>query len=118
VVHVFRGAPTALVRHSSAPQRLRNLDGEIVDYWDGNAILMAQALCSRLGLAVGISSGANFLGAAAILEGLGADATVVTLFPNSNKKYLSTDLCRNEPAGEDTLTPCITLERFRPIRLP
>ncbi len=91
---------------------------EVVDSWDGDAILMAQALCSRLGLTVGISSGANFLGAAAILERLGADAAVVTIFPDSNKKYLSTDLCRNEPVGEDYLTPRITLERFRAIRLP
>ena len=42
--------------------RLDELD-DIVDVWDGDAILMAQQLCQRLGLAVGISSGANILGA-------------------------------------------------------
>jgi cysteine synthase A len=36
----------------------------IVDIWDGDAICMAQGLARELGLAVGISSGANFLGAA------------------------------------------------------
>lgn len=88
----------------------------IVDAWDGDAILMAQALCHRLGLAVGISSGANFLGAAQVRERMDADATVATIFPDCNKKYLSTDLCRTEPAGEDYLTPRITLERFRAVR--
>jgi cysteine synthase A len=41
---------------------LHTLDS-IVDVWDGDAILMAQKLSRDLGLAVGISSGANFLGA-------------------------------------------------------
>ena len=36
---------------------------EIVAVEDGDAILMAQKLATQLGLAVGISSGANFLGA-------------------------------------------------------
>ncbi len=94
---------------------LRELDS-VVDCWDGDAILMAQALCSRLGLSVGISSGANFLGAAQVLEELGGDATVATIFPDSNKKYLSTDLCRNEPVGTNYLAPRITLQRFRAVR--
>jgi hypothetical protein len=40
--------------------RLDALD-PVVDVWDGDAILMAQALGARLGLGVGISSGANGL---------------------------------------------------------
>ena len=59
---------------------------------------MAQKLAGELGLGVGISSGANFLGA---LDGpgrrSGRDAVVVTVFPDDNKKYLSTDLLREEP---------------------
>ena len=90
----------------------------VVDVWDGDSILMAQELCVQLGLAVGISSGANFLGAAKVLEELGADATVVTVFPDCNKKYLSTDLCRREPVGDDYLTPRIKLERFKALRAP
>ncbi len=89
---------------------------DIIDTWDGDSILMAQMLCNRLGLAVGISSGANFLGAARIHDQMGSDATVVTVFPDCNKKYLSTDLCRVEPVGEDYLTPRIELSRFRAIR--
>lgn len=88
----------------------------VVDVWDGDAILMAQELCRSLGLAVGISSGANFLGALQLIERLGPDATVVTVFPDSNKKYLSTDLCREEPVREDYLAPRTRLDRFTAVR--
>jgi cysteine synthase A len=88
----------------------------VVDVWDGDAILMAQVLAARLGLTVGISSGANFLGAAQLIERMGGDAVVVTIFPDSNKKYLSTDLCRTEPVGPGYLTPRIKLRRFRAMR--
>ena len=50
-----------------------------MDCWDGDAVLMSQAL-GRVGLAVGISSGANFIGADKLLDELGDDATVVTVF--------------------------------------
>jgi cysteine synthase A len=94
---------------------LEELD-DIVDVWDGDSILMAQALCCELGLAVGISSGANVVGAMQLLEGLGANATVVTILPDSNKKYLSTDLCREEPTRDDYVSPHIELERFVAVR--
>ena len=64
---------------------------------DGDAILMAQRLARELGLAVGISSGANFLGAVKVQDALAPDAEVVTVFPDDDKKYLSTDLFREEP---------------------
>lgn len=94
--------------------KLDELDA-VVSAHDGDAILMAQALAQR-GLAVGISSGANFLGAVQLTERLGADAVIVTIFPDSNKKYLSTDLCRAEPVGENYLTPRIELRRFSAVR--
>ena len=46
---------------------------------------------------MGISSGANLLGALEIALEQGHGSVVVTVFPDSNKKYLSTDLCRTEP---------------------
>ena len=52
-----------------------------------NAILMSQKLCSTLGLGVGISSGANFLGC--VLSG---ENFATTVFCDDNKKYLSTTL--------------------------
>ncbi len=91
--------------------KLSELD-EIVDVWDGDAILMAQQLCQRLGLADGISSGANILGAMKLKKEMGNNATVVTVLPDSNKKYLSTDLCRVEPIRADYLSPNIFLTGF------
>jgi cysteine synthase A len=67
---------------------------KVVSVADGDAILMAQKLAASLGLAVGISSGANFVGALMIQNQIGDDAVVVTVFPDDNKKYLSTDLLR------------------------
>ena len=82
---------------------------EVLTVSDGDSILMAQKLASTLGLAVGISSGCNFLAALVAQEKLGPDAVVVTVFPDDNKKYLSTDLMREEPARSDYLTPGVEL---------
>ncbi len=83
--------------------KLDELD-EVMAVHDGDAILMAQAL-ARHGLAVGISSGANFVGALKVQNELGDDAVVVTVFADSNKKYLSTDLLRTEPVRDDYESP-------------
>ncbi len=85
----------------------------IVDVWDGDAICMARRLASELGLAVGISSGANFLGALSIADEQGAESTAVTVFADSNKKYLSTDLMKPEPVLAHYLTAEIELVDFR-----
>jgi len=91
---------------------LASLD-RVVAVDDGDAILMAQQLASRLGLAVGISSGANFLGAILVQEDLDADAVIVTVFSDDNKKYLSTDLMRDEPVKPGFLSPDVELLGFR-----
>jgi cysteine synthase A len=93
---------------------LERLD-RIVDVGDGDAILMAQALAADLGLGVGISSGANFIGAVQIQDEMGDDARVVTLFPDSNKKYLSTDLMNTEPVRDGYWSPEIRLDGFEVI---
>jgi len=94
---------------------LNELD-EVIQASDGDSILMAHKLATRLGLAVGISSGANFLGAVKLQNKYGADKTVVTIFSDSNKKYLSTDLMKIEPVKENYLTPDIELEDFDAIK--
>lgn len=81
----------------------------IIDVSDGDSILMAQKLASSLGLAVGISSGANFLAALKVQEELSPKAVVATVFADDNKKYLSTDLLRVEPVKDNYLTPEIEL---------
>ncbi len=93
--------------------KLDELD-RIIDVWDGDAILMAQRL-GHMGLAVGISSGANFIGANALLDELGDDAVVVTVFPDSNKKYLSTDLVRSEEIRPNFGAPSVMLEAWKAI---
>ena len=85
---------------------------EVVSIDDGDAIIMAQRLASVLGIGVGISSGANFLGALKIQNGLGQDKVVVTVFPDDNKKYLSTDLVKEEPVKEDFLATDVELMYF------
>lgn len=92
--------------------RLDELD-EILDVHDGDAILMAKRLAAELGLGVGISSGANVLGALRIVERQGPQAVVVTVLPDSNKKYLSTSLFEDEPAREGYLSPRVELISFR-----
>lgn len=83
---------------------------------DGDAILMAQKLASELGLGVGISSGANFLGALQVQNDLGSDSVVVTVFPDDNKKYLSTDLMREEPVRDGFLAPDVGFLGFRAFK--
>jgi len=86
---------------------------EVLAVDDGDAILMAQKLANELGLGVGISSGANFLAALEVQRRTGLDATVVTVFPDSNKKYLTTDLLRYEPIKPTHVTPYVRLLGFR-----
>lgn len=87
---------------------LERLD-QVIAVDDGDAIIMAQKLAADLGLGVGISSGANFLGAIRAQEILGGEAVVATVFADDNKKYLSTDLLRAEPVKRQYLAPKIKL---------
>lgn len=57
---------------------------------DEDSINMSRKLAFELGLGVGISSGANFLGS--VLLQTNIQGPVVTIFADDNKKYLSTDL--------------------------
>ena len=93
---------------------LERLD-EVISVSDGDSILMAQKLARTLGLAVGISSGANFLGALKAQNKLGGDAVVATVFADSNKKYLSTDLVKDELVKEEYLSNDIELIEFDTI---
>ena len=59
---------------------------QIVSVDDGDAICMARKLSETLGIGVGVSSGANFLGSVLAGNDLGDDATIVTVFADDNKK--------------------------------
>ncbi|MGN1318861.1 MAG: PLP-dependent cysteine synthase family protein [Lachnospirales bacterium] len=68
-----------------------NETDEVVSVDDIDSIIMARRLCSEFGIGVGISSGANLLGAVAMLDKMEDESVVVTVFADDNKKYLSTD---------------------------
>jgi cysteine synthase A len=89
---------------------------EVIAVSDGDSIIMAQKLASSLGLAVGISSGCNFLAALMVQQQLGPDAVVVTVFPDDNKKYLSTDLTKDEPLRSEYMAPDVELSGFVSMR--
>jgi cysteine synthase A len=95
--------------------RLAELD-QVIAVDDGDSIIMAQKLASELGIAVGISSGANFLGCLMKLEELGPDASIVTVFSDDNKKYLSTGLMQTEPVRKNFLSAHVRLLSFRALK--
>ncbi len=98
--------------------KLKELDS-VIAINDGDAILMAQKLAETLGLPVGISSGANLLAALRVQDQIGIDAIVATIFCDDNKKYLSTDLLRQEPLRDHYLSPAVELLGFECLpRLP
>ena len=69
-----------------------------------------------LGFGVGISSGANLLGAVQVAHEQGPESAVCTVFPDSNRKYLSTDLVRPEEVRTGYLTPDVELLGCRVAR--
>lgn len=70
------------------------IEKDIVLINDEDAMNMARKLAKELGLGVGISSGANFIGAVLAQEKSEGNikGNMVTVFADDNKKYLSTDL--------------------------
>lgn len=63
---------------------------KIIQINDYDAINMSRKISKELGIGVGISSGANFIGSALLADEI--DDAVVTVFADDNKKYLSTEL--------------------------
>nr|WP_255403124.1 pyridoxal-phosphate dependent enzyme [Siphonobacter sp. BAB-5405] len=121
-------SPTLSVGYKTGTHRIQGLFDEyipelvnlseldnIVQASDGDSILMAQKLATELGLAVGISSGANLIGAIQLQNQLGPQARVVTILCDSNKKYLSTDLVRQEPIQSGYFSSSVHFLDYRPI---
>ena len=94
--------------------KLNELD-EIIEASDGDSIIMAQKLACELGLAVGISSGANVIGAIQLKNQLPDEAVVVTILSDSNKKYLSTDLVKQEPVKDGYISTDTVFVEYMPI---
>ena len=75
----------------------RDLIDDIVLIEDLDAINMSKRIAKEFGLGIGISSGANFL-ASVIMDS--DDMTVATVFPDDNKKYITTKL--SEKVDDDS----------------
>lgn len=88
--------------------KLDELD-EVIAVDDCDSIIMARMLSEQLGIGVGISSGANFLGCIKAQEMLGKNAVVTTVFADDNKKYLSTDYSVKQEMKLDYYTKDIEL---------
>lgn len=80
---------------------------------DDDAINMSKKLAKELGLGVGISSGANII-ASALWQQKNKNR-VVTVFPDDNKKYLTTDLVKENLAGENFISEKIKLLDYTKI---
>lgn len=95
--------------------KLDELD-DIVSVDDVDSIIMAKKLSKEFGIGVGISAGANFLGAVMALEKIGMDKCVVTVFADDNKKYLSTDYANDFEAKDEYISSQIQLLSVKSYR--
>lgn len=71
----------------------KNMIDDVILINDDDAINMSKKIAKDLGIGVGISAGANLI--AGVLLGEKVNKNVVTVFPDDNKKYLTTDLTKD-----------------------
>ena len=79
----------------------QNID-KIILVNDEDSINMSRKIALNLGIGVGISSGANMI--AAILAKEENYGNIVTVFPDDNKKYISTDLSKSLDKNEKLIS--------------
>lgn len=80
---------------------------------DEDAINMSRRLSKELGLGVGISSGANLIGAIKLEDKIKKEVAIV--FPDGNKKYLSTDLSQDINNSSELLSNNVELLNYEVI---
>lgn len=80
---------------------------------DDDAINMSRRLSKELGIGVGISSGANLIGSVLLANEI--KSNVVTVFPDDNKKYLSTELVNEIDLNENFLSNQIKLINYEKV---
>ena len=89
------------------------VEKDIILVNDDDAINMATKLSRQLGLGVGISSGANFIGA--VLAQNKIENSIVTIFADDNKKYLSTELGKKETENINFISNKVQLLGYKVI---
>ena len=82
---------------------------DVISVDDTDSIIMSQMLARVLGIGVGISSGANFIGCIMAQEKLGAESIIATVFADDNKKYLSTDYSEEQEMKEQYISHDVQL---------
>ena len=88
--------------------KLDKLD-EVISVDDSDSIIMARMLSEKLGIGVGVSSGANFLGCIIAQNRLGSDCIITTTFADDNKKYLSTDYSKPQKYSDKHISNAVEL---------
>lgn len=84
----------------------KDLIDDIVLIDDLDAINMAKRIAKEFGLGIGISSGANFL-ASVMMDN--SDLKIATVFPDDNKKYITTKLSEEIDENPELLSNKIKL---------
>ena len=85
---------------------------EIVLIHDCDAINMSKRIAKEFGLGIGISSGANFL--ASVLSD-SDELTIATVFPDDNKKYITTKLSEEIDTDSELLSNNVKLIGFEVV---
>ncbi len=92
------------------------VDEELIDdivlIHDIDAINMAKRIAKKFGLGIGISSGANFL-ASVLIDN--EDLKIATVFPDDNKKYITTKLSEKIDENPELISNKIKLIDFEVI---
>ena len=83
----------------------RNIVNEIVLISDIDAINMSRIFAQKMGLGIGISSGANFLASAIVNR----KDDILTIFVDDNKKYIHTDLHKQIDEDNELVSNSIEL---------
>ncbi len=90
----------------------RNLIDDIVLIHDCDAINMSKRIAKQFGLGIGISSGANFL-ASVLMDS--DEYKIATVFPDDNKKYITTKLSESIDENSELISNKINLIGFEVI---
>jgi cysteine synthase A len=86
-----------------------DLIDDIILIDDYDAINMSKRIAREFGLGIGISSGANFL-ASVIMDN--DDLKIATVFPDDNKKYITTKLSEDIDENPNLISNKIRLIDF------